>query len=168
MTGPIESSDKDINLSPAGSIESQIQRLSDSGATAVQKRELAMQISRTQGNQHLQRVVASLREVGTTVTQPALGPDTAARDVVTDAEQRTGSPRTWPGLPQEQYPDVIEAIRNDDQEGAVRELATAVGLPLNRITLQVVDQLGIAGVPGVPTGVGLEIPYVMVTPQCSR
>jgi len=168
VTGRRVLSGGDLNLSAASSMESQIHRLSDGGATSVQKRELAMQISRAQGNHHLQRIVTSLREAGSAHARAAPATEAVARDVVSDAEQRTGSPRTWPGLPREQFPAVIEAIRNDNGEGAVRALATAVGMPLDRITIQVVDQLGVAGVPGVPTGVGMEVPYVMATPQCSR
>jgi hypothetical protein len=151
-----------------GFIGTQAARLGTREMQSAQRWALATHIGQVQGNQHLQRIVTHLADARNTGVMQRMSSDTLSRDVVTEAEQRTGSPREWAGLPRSEYPAVIEAITNDDREGAVRELATALGLPLDRVTIQVVDQLGVEGVPGVAAGVGQEIPYVMVTPQCGR
>jgi hypothetical protein len=60
---------------------------------------------------------------------------------------------------------------DDDQEGALTQMVTALRLPLDRVTVQLRDVLGIPGVrqPSGEAGStedGMHIPYVVHRPQC--
>jgi hypothetical protein len=165
-----------IGRGGTGSIQAQAARLGDPHLQTAQRQALAAQIGRRQGNRHLQRVVRSLTNVecgGNTrgLIQYRLSPAAIARDVVTETTARTRRARTWPGLPESRYPAIIRAIMDDDQEGALTQMVTALRLPLDRVTVQLTDVLGIPGVrqPSGEAGSreeGMHIPYVVHRPQC--